>query len=288
MDEAVRIYQPSFHLNAGDYVGRHARYEESVEPEEPEAHEEPVKPVTVVEELKMNYEPEPEPERKDPWKKLSYLETLMSVFKDREKKERRMMLKFPWFNLVYNWLITIGVIALFASFWWWGVQIRNNHKEQAIRESVYAEVQAQEQAKETARLEALALEQSSEDYIVGQMADAMAKLFYGIRNFEEKYHYNETDFETYARCWFNRAENKAYSGDLIEVMTQKDQALGYYDSNPVLNNYRKMAEKFIRAWRSESIKPVSNDYVYAELTPNGIYLKNEFNADGYARRWRAS
>ena len=285
MDEVIRVYQPSFHLNAGSYMGRHAKYEE---PAEPEVHEEPMEPVTIVEELKLSYEPEPEPERKDPWKKLSYLETLMSVFKDREKKEKRMMLKFPWFNLVYNWLIAIGVITLFASFWWWGVQIRNNHKEQAIRESVYAEVQAQEQAKETARLEALALEQSSEDYIVGQMADAMAKLFYGIRNFEEKYHYNETDFETYARCWFNRAENKAYSGDLIEVMTQKDQALGYYDSNPVLNNYRKMAEKFIRAWRSESIKPVSNDYVYAELTPNGIYLKNEFNADGYARRWRAS
>ena len=282
MDEAVRIYQPSFHLNAGGYIGRHARYEE------PEVNEEPVEPVTVVEELKMNYEAEPEPEKRDPWKKQTYWETLCEVFKAHDKKEKAMMNRHPWFNLIYNWIIVIGIVALFASFWWWGVQIRNNRKEQAIRESVYAEVQAQEQAKETARLEALKAEQETEEYIVNQMVPSLSKLYFGAKNFEGKYHYTELDFETYGRGAWNRLLNPKYPNTLDEVVFQKDQFLNCNESNPDVEPYHSMAKRHIEKWRSETVAPVSDDYVYAELTPNGVYLKNDFNADGYAIRWRAS
>ena len=113
----------------------------------------------------------------------------------------------------------------------------------------------------------------------------MAKAFWGIRNFVEKYHYSENDFRTYARCMFNRAD--AGSGRLVEVIAQEGQFLAFSDSNPVLDEYYELALKLVREWHEEETKPIDSSYQFAELTPRGIFLTNVFGADGYARRWQA-
>jgi predicted nuclease of restriction endonuclease-like (RecB) superfamily len=98
--------------------------------------------------------------------------------------------------------------------------------------------------------------------------------------------YSEKDLETYARCMFNRAD--AGSGRLTEVIAQEGQFVGYSDANTVLDDDYNLALKLIRAWHEEQTKPCDLSYQFAELTPQGIFLKNDFNADGYARRWRAA
>ena len=148
------------------------------------------------------------------------------------------------------------------------------------------------QAEEQARSDEIAHQQElyaqSEEAVTKKMAESLAKLFYGADRFKDKYHYSDADFKTLARCVFNRVESSQYSDDIYEVIDQKDQWVGYYSTNPVLDEYFDLALTTIREWRSETVKPVSVDYLWAELTPNGIFLKNDFRADGYARRWRAS
>ena len=211
---------------------------------------------------------------------------IFSHLKDRAPmtKEQRHW----WVTFICNWILVLCAVALIISCIWWGITVRKEKREQAIYAEALAIFQAEQNAAEEERLRLIAEEEATYENMVKKQANAMAKMFYGIRNFEEKYAYSKIDYRTYARCVFNRVDSGAYSGDILEVINQKNQWVGYSDSNPVVNNYYNMAYEFINEWYTENTKPITNDYLWAELTPRGIYLKNDFNADGYAPRWRAS
>ena len=118
-------------------------------------------------------------------------------------------------------------------------------------------------------------------------AEYGARLLYGIRNFVDKYGYTERDLNTLLRCVFNRVENAKYPSSVQEVIRQKDQWIGYSDTNPVIDGYYRIALAAVEAWHEESTKPCSNDYEWAEFREDGIWLRNKYEADGYQIRWRA-
>lgn len=210
---------------------------------------------------------------------------LYEVLHEQAEKTAWLEHKYPWVEILKNWTMAALLVAFLISSVIWGINIRTENRAAEMTATAMAEMEAQRQAEAEAQAEALAAERASEDYIMTQEATEMAKAFYGIRLFVEKYNYTEKDFETYARCMFNRAD--AGAGRLVEVITREGQFLGYYEKNPVLDEYFQMAIKFVKEWHSESTKPVDSSYQYAELNPDGIWLKNDINANGYARRWRA-
>lgn len=212
---------------------------------------------------------------------------LQEITEERTEHERQMMFRHPWFNVMYNWLIAILLVALGISVIAWGLDIRTRKQAASMTATALASYQAEQQAEADARAREEELAAMSEDSIRQRMATALAKVYFGADKFRTKYGYTKEDFDTLGRCVANRVENKQYSDDFFEVINQKDQWVGYYDTNPVLEDYYNWAMDFITAWRTETIKPVGNDYLWAEFTPNGIFLKNDFRADGYARRWRA-
>ena len=216
----------------------------------------------------------------------SRYETMCEVVKEHAQKERNMVFRHPWFNLVYNWVIVVCVLSLFVSFGIWGVDIRTERKAAALTATAMADYQAEQRAVEMAKQQELAAIAASEETIMKNEASDISKILYGVKNFVEKYHYSDNDLMTLARCIFNRVENKAYSSDLHEIVNQKDQWVGYYENNPVVDQYYKIAYKAVEEWHHEETKPITNDFVYAELRTDGIWLKNDFHADGYARRWR--
>jgi len=197
-------------------------------------------------------------------------------FNKQAELETEMCFRHPWFNLFYNWLVAVLVLALFGSFVWWGLQISAERKAEQMTATALAAWHEEQQAEDEAI-------RSSQEYIMDQEAQAVAKAFYGIDRFVEKYHYNEADLATYARCMFNRAENE----DLEKVVRLKDQFAGYDDNNPVLLEYYNLALRLVREWHSETVKPCDVAYQFAELTPDGIFLKKDIHADAYQRRWKA-
>ena len=206
-----------------------------------------------------------------------------AYFNKQAELETMMCFRHPWFNLFYNWLVGILIIVLFGSFVWWGLDIHSRHMADEMLATTLAAMDA-EHAEMIAAAEAEeAALKASQEYIMDQEAQAVAKAFYGIRLFIEKYHYSESDLSTYARCMFNRAE----SADLTEVVRLKDQFVGYADDNPILLDDYELALRLVREWHEETIKPCDTTYQFAELTPEGIFLKQDIRADGYARRWRA-
>ena len=213
------------------------------------------------------------------------LETLESIFSAQAERERVLACRHPWVPLLYNWMIGIMIIALFVSFVLWGIDIKIRHTADAMTAEAIAVREQEQQAIETARLQELAALQASEDYIISQEAKDCAKALYGIRLFVEKYGYNEADLITYLRSAFNRADARGKS--LHDILSEEGQYLAWSDSNTILAEYEKIAGKAVREWHEESTKPCDLSYQFAELTPSGIWLKNDLHADGYARRWRA-
>ena len=207
---------------------------------------------------------------------------LASILEDQKQREENMLFRHPWFNVVYNYVIAITVLILAVAVIAWGLDVRTERRADEKAATAMAAYQAELKAEEDAKAQELAAAQASEEYIIQQEAKEVAKAFYGIRRFIERYGYSEKDLETYARCMFNRSEAKKTT--LNAVLSKKDQFLGYSDDNPVLDVYYQQALKLVTAWHEEEIKPCDVSYQFAELTDIGIFLTNVFNADGYQRR----
>ena len=213
------------------------------------------------------------------------LETLKKVLEDRAEEELWMVHRHPMFPLIWNGIIAALMIALCISFVIWGVNIKIQNTADALTAEAMAERDAREQAAAEAENQRLAAEAASESSIIKAEAQDCAKALYGIRNFIEKYSYSYLDCETYLRAAFNRAD--ATGNSLHDVLFQEGQFLACSENNPVLTELLDVSIDTVTEWHNEESRPCDVSYQFAELTPNGIYLKNDFNADGYAIRWRA-
>lgn len=210
----------------------------------------------------------------------------MGDYFDRQAElEEVLNFRHPWFNMMYNWIIAALLVALCVSFVWWGLDIRTRRMADEMTATAMASYQAEQQAAEDARALELEMARQSEEHVMTVEAQAVARAFYGIRNFVEKYGYTSEDLETYARCIFNRAD--ASGASVEDVVSKKDQFLGYSDGNQLVKEYYDLAIRFVDEWHHEDVKPCDTSYQWAELTPDGIFLRNSFKADGYARRYHA-
>ena len=207
---------------------------------------------------------------------MNSIAILQEIFREQKEQEEVLMFRNPSFPFWYNWIIAVTVLALFVSFAIWGIDIHT----QKTAEKMTATALASWQSEQIVQDESAA---TSQEYVIEQESIAMAKAFYGIDRFIEKYHYDESDLVTYARCMFNRAEN----ADLVSVIARPEQFTGYSDGNQVIAQYKQLAERLIREWHEETVRPCDTAYIFAELTPDGIFLKKDLHADGYARRWHA-
>lgn len=207
------------------------------------------------------------------------------ILEMHRQQEADMNFRHPWFNMAYNYLIVVCIVAFFISFICWGIDIRTRKEAEAMTAALLAEMDAEHEAMmaEAEAAERALLE--SEEHIMTEEAKVVAKAFYGIRRFVEKYGYTQSDLETYARCMFNRAD--ATGQTLEAVVSKKDQFLGYSENNQLVKEYYDFAIKFVNEWHNEEVKPCDISYQFAELEDDGIWLVKNFNADGKERRWQA-
>ena len=201
---------------------------------------------------------------------------LQEIFREQREQEEELMFRNPSVPFWYNWLIAGLIVALFVSFAIWGIDIHTRHRAEEMTATALAswqneQVVQDEQAK------------SSQEYVIDQEATAVAKAFYGIDRFVELYKYDEKDLETYARCMFNRAEN----GSLIDEIAKPNQFVGYSEQNQLIADYKQLALRLVREWHEETVRPCNTNFLFAELTPDGIFLKQDLHAGPYDRRWHA-
>lgn len=208
---------------------------------------------------------------------------------ERQAKETRELgKKYPWFPIMYNWLIVFCIIALFVSFGIWGINIHTERTAIAYADSVAAQKDAEHQAFLAQQEADRKAEEQSIENLMKANAKVKAKLAYGSRNFIEKYNYSDADFMTLYQCIDNRLKNSMYTGMTIdEIAFQEGQFIASFDTNPVQDYYFNLAMKSERLKQNQVSDPVGTDYVYTIYTPHGIFLANDPKAPAYTW-WRYS
>lgn len=217
------------------------------------------------------------------------------VLAEQAEQERNMMFRHNWVPLTYNWVIAFTAMLLIIALAGWGIQAHKEHRDAGIVATARESWEQEQQAAANAENEKKEQEARSYEAFLLLEKQYCGKALYGIHRFVEKYHYDELDLKTYLRSAFNRVDTMLQGKNFTEE--ERAQALhdvlfgGQYlasqENNPTLKEYEDVAEEALREWHAEQAKPVDLRYQFAELTESGIYLKNDINADGYARRWHA-
>ena len=210
---------------------------------------------------------------------MTNIATAKEVLAEYEDRERLLNWRYPWFNVVFNYVWLFIAVLLIASLIWWSGIVRKEQKdaeEQESRNRAYAAelAQAEEQ------------KQKAFNDMMDKWSAAGAKMLFGIRRFVDKYNYTDKDLETYLRCAWNRYLYYGKLTDLDELIFTDGQFLECYRTNPS-DQYKEFCRKLFMEWYDEDVPLCDPSYVFAELTPKGIYLTDTFNADGYVIRWRA-
>lgn len=210
----------------------------------------------------------------------------MEDYFDRQAElEAVLNFRYPWFNMMYNWIIATLMVALCVSFVWWGLDIRTRRMADEMTATAMASYQAEQQAAEDARALELEMARQSEEHIMTVEAQAVARAFYGIRNFVEKYGYDNSELKTYARCMFNRADARGKS--IEELLAEPNQFIAYTDKNTIVKEYYDLAIQYVEEWHNEDAKPCDvHKFQLAIFTPQGIWLIDDPNKE-VPERWHA-
>ena len=210
---------------------------------------------------------------------------LAQIFKEQEEREELLRFRNPSASFWYNWFVALVVVALFGSFVWWGMDIQTRHKAEAMTAELLAQMDAEnEYMLAAAEAEAAERQAQNERQQISE-AQAVARAFFGIRNFVTKYGYDNSDLETYARCMFNRADARGKS--LEEIVAENDQFTAYSDKNTLVKEYYDLALQFVAEWHNEAAHPCDvQKFQNAALTEYGIYLVDDIRKP-VPEKWHA-
>lgn len=212
------------------------------------------------------------------------IDIFKEVLAEHSIRSKKLNKKHPWFEILYNWILALVIIALTISLIVWGISVYADKKAESLASIALQNYQEELRFIEETKQAELAAEAALEENIIKSQATDAAKMIYGIRNFIEKYGYSTSDLKTYVRCAIDRYDFNNGSVDFHEIVAQDGQFLAYYETNPVLDEYYKIAYEEISTWHNETSKPWDSSFRFAELREDGIWLTNEFGANGYARR----
>lgn len=203
--------------------------------------------------------------------------TLQEIFEEQAEQEAWLERKYPWAEILRNWTVALLLSVLVVATIVYGIQDEIDRKSTEKTATAMAEVEAKKLAEENAEAEAF-------EAWLDENSDYIAQMFFGARNYEEKYQYTEEDFETYSWSAFNRADARGV--ELKEVIFEEHNGVTQYVAasphNTIQQRYKDMGKKFLLAWKN-SERPCDIGYQYAELVPQGIFLWSDTNT----KRWRA-
>ena len=112
-------------------------------------------------------------------------------------------------------------------------------------------------------------------------ATEMARAFEGIKGITE----NPDSLRTYGWNMAFRVSSREYPNTFEEVISQKNQYMGYSPANPVIDKKYQIALEVVTAYYNGTW-PVSNDFLYAEWDRTGkIILRDEYLAGRSTNYW---
>lgn len=188
------------------------------------------------------------------------------------------------FDMAYLSVIAILLVILAISVFVWRVNEQKQVYEDNIRAQAVETYKAELQAKAEEESAARSLAMNSEAARIKYEIDLFAKLFEGVRD----YHFPERSLITYGLSAYNRvdSEDPLYADTLHDVLTQQGQYETFSDDNPVVSDYRKIAEKLVNLRYNGESKPITSDYVWAVFIDGEVWLTKKFGSSNITDYWQ--
>ena len=151
------------------------------------------------------------------------------------------------------------------------------------------ELTAQYEAEKAAAVQAVHDEYAAKRFLTGEASrqaamaeDAtwIAKVLYGMKDNSAQ------DLRTAVWCILARVDNPWYPDSVEEVCRQKDQWMGFSDTNPVLTDLKDLAMGELDEWY-DGERPVGPEFVYLYWTPQKITLRDSWTDGSTTNYWRA-
>lgn len=188
------------------------------------------------------------------------------------------------FDMAYLSIIAILLVVLAISLVMWRLNERKTNYENDIRAQAVETYKAELQAKAEEESAARSLAMNSEAARIKYEIELFAKLFEGARD----YHFSERSLITYGLSAYNRvdSEDPLYADTLHDVLTQHGQYETFSDDNPVVSDYRKVAEKLVNLRYNGESKPITSDYVWAVFIDGEVWLTKKFGSSNITDYWQ--
>ena len=202
--------------------------------------------------------------------------------------KNKKALQNPWIPIFTRWFLVLAAVALAIGLTVHGVHVKIDQRVNELTTIAIQQYQAEQAAKDQEQQALLRMEADMHESKKESEIILMAKILAGINKFTETYGYSDGDLKTYLECVVNRAYNEGngFGNSLEEVIFQKDQWTGFSENNQIIDRYYKIAEEVVNEFYSNSARPCSSDFCWAELRRDGIWLKNEFSESRYVKYWR--
>ena len=113
-------------------------------------------------------------------------------------------------------------------------------------------------------------------------AEAVAKVLYGTARGN-----TETDQRAVVWCIINRCESTLFPNTIEEVCSQKQQWMGYSDSNPIVQELYDIAHEELSTWHEGGYRMIAPDFLFLSWSSKEIVLRTQFEENGATRYWRA-
>lgn len=112
-------------------------------------------------------------------------------------------------------------------------------------------------------------------------AEYIAKVLYGTAR-----NHADSDKRAVVWCILNRVEHYSHPNTIAEVCEQPKQWMGYFNSNPVLDELYDLALEELKTWYSGGHRPMTNEYIYLSWSSKEILLRDTFEENRNTNYWR--
>lgn len=109
----------------------------------------------------------------------------------------------------------------------------------------------------------------------------IAKVLYGMQ------FNNPTDLEGVVWVILNRVDSPLFPNSISEVCNQPSQWMGYSDTNPVVDDLYKIAEKVLSEYDSDGRRLFGKDFLFFTWSQDYIVFRTEFKESNTCRYWRS-
>ena len=195
------------------------------------------------------------------------------ILEARAMNERDLTARHPWVPIIYNWIIALLIVALMVAMAKWGLDIRREIRDNALREQAVQDYKDEQEA--AAATAAPVVDPYEEDF--GKVAGVIARLN------------TEQQKKTELGVFIARYKSAEFADD-FGTLAEQDGQWPLYDGKDRTYDQSDwdLVDGMLRPFLDKGIVPVGlkDGFCWATWSPNDLVARNSYDLTPGMETWR--